>query len=130
MEFVNGLYHYLQSDEGGRAETLADAIDTLLLVMAPMTPHITAELWERRRGGSIHAERWPDADPTKLTVDTVTLVVQVNGKLRDRLEVAADIGADEAEQVALASDKVRQHLGDGPPRKVIVKVPKLVNIVV
>jgi leucyl-tRNA synthetase len=95
-----------------------------------MTPHITAELWQRRRGGSIHAERWPDADPAKLTVDTVTLVVQVNGKLRDRLEVAADIGADEAEQVALASDKVRQHLGDGPPRKVIVKVPKLVNIVV
>jgi leucyl-tRNA synthetase len=129
MEFVNELYRYVQSDDGARAETLAEAIDTLLLLMAPMTPHITAELWERRRGGRIHAERWPEADAAKLTVDTVTLVVQVNGKVRDRLEVAADIDESEAERLALASDKVSAHLGEGPPKKVIVRVPKLVNIV-
>ncbi|MDZ7731737.1 MAG: class I tRNA ligase family protein [Acidimicrobiia bacterium] len=83
--------------------------------MAPMTPHITAELWERRRGGRIHDRTWPEADPARLTVDTVTLVVQVNGKVRDRLEVAADIDEREAERLALASDKVSQHLGDGEP---------------
>jgi leucyl-tRNA synthetase len=129
MEFVNDLYRYVQSSDGARTQTLDEAVDHVLLVMAPMVPHITAELWERRRGGAVHAEPWPEADPAKLAVDTVTMVVQVNGKVRDRLEVAADIDESEAERQALASTKVGAHLGEGPPKKVIVRVPKLVNIV-
>ena len=63
-------------------------------------------------------------------VETVTMVVQVNGKLRDRIEVAADIDDAEAERLALASDRVGAALGDGAPKKVIVRAPKLVNLVV
>ena len=129
MEFVNELYRYVQADEPARRRTLDEAIDTLLLVLAPMAPHITAELWERRRGGLVHAEAWPVADPAKLVVDTVTMVVQVNGKVRDRLEVPAGIDVAAAEAAALASPKVQASLDGAEPRKVIARPPKLVNVV-
>jgi leucyl-tRNA synthetase len=131
MEFTNELYRYVQAPGGPRAETLRFALDTLLLLMAPMAPHITAELWARAHDGEhVHERPWPVADPAMLAVDTVTLVVQVNGKVRDRLEVPAGIDAVEAERLALASGRV-QHLLDGrEPKKVIVRPPKLVNVVV
>jgi leucyl-tRNA synthetase len=129
MGFTNELYRYVQADAGVRRATLDEAVDALLLLMAPMAPHVTAELWERRRGGHVHEQEWPVADPSKLVVDTVTMVVQVNGKVRDRLEVAAGIDAAEAERLALASEKVQAHLGGAPPRKVIARPPQLVNIV-
>jgi leucyl-tRNA synthetase len=131
MEFANELSRYRQTAEGARRETYDAAIDTLLLLLAPMAPHITAELWSRRRdGGHIHREPWPEADPAMLTVDTVTMVVQVNGKVRDRLEVPAGVDAAEAERLALASEKVRQLLDGGTPKKVIARPPNLVNVVV
>ncbi len=131
MEFVNDLYRYVQSDDGARSEDLATATDTLLKLMAPMCPHITAELWEMRHGEAttVHDQAWPVADPELLKVDTVTLVVQVNGKVRDRLEVSADIGEDDAVAVALASAKVQERLNGGQPKKVIARPPQLVNIV-
>ena len=130
MELVNELYRYAQSDAGARRETLDHAVDTLLLLMAPMVPHITAELWERRHGDSVHTQTWPTADPAKLAVDTVTMVIQVNGKVRDRLEVDAGIDEAEAVRLALASEKVAVQLGGGEPRKVVARPPKLVNVVV
>ncbi|HZQ86034.1 MAG TPA: leucine--tRNA ligase, partial [Acidimicrobiales bacterium] len=120
MEFTNLLYKQGTTDE---------AVDALLLLMAPMAPHISAELWERRHGTHVHAEGWPEADPDLVRLDTVTMVVQVNGKVRDRLEVSPDIDEAEAERLALASDKVQEQLAGAPPRKVIAKPPKLVNIV-
>src|SRR4051794_2382610 len=122
MEFTNQLYKDGATDF---------AVDTLLLLLAPMCPHITAELWERRHSGEdIHAQSWPTADRTMLVVDTVTMVVQVNGKLRDRIDVSPDIDAAEAERLALASDKVQEQLTGAAPKKVISRPPKLVNIVV
>jgi leucyl-tRNA synthetase len=122
MEFVNLLYK--------RGKT-PFAVDTLLLLMAPMCPHITAELWERLHPGShVHAQPWPEADPVLAAPNTVTMVVQVNGKVRDRLEVPADIDAAEAERLALASPRVREHLDGASPRKVVAKPPRLVNVVV
>ena len=129
MEFTNELHRYAKESEGPRAATLESAIDTLLLLMAPMAPHVTAELRERRHGDDIHRLPWPVADASKLIVDTVTMVVQVNGKVRDRIEVPAGIDAAGAEVIALASEKVRSHLGDAPPKKVIARPPGLVNIV-
>ena len=115
---------------GARRETLDFAIDTVLLLMAPMTPHITAELWAQRHAGEhVHEQSWPAADPAKLTLDTVTMVVQVNGKVRDKLQVPTDIDEPEAERLALASEKVQIHLDGVTPKKVIVRPPKLVNIV-
>ncbi len=136
MAFVNELYRYVQSDDGPHAATLDESIDTLLRVLAPACPHMTAELWALRhplgtdRRAHIHESPWPVADPSLLVEDSVTLVVQVNGKVRDRIEVSAD--ADEATCVtaAMASEKVRMHLDGGEPRKVVARPPKLVNLVV
>jgi leucyl-tRNA synthetase len=122
MEFTNLLY---------KQGTTPFAVDTLLLLLCPMAPHITAELWERRHPGEhVHEKAWPEADPAMAAVTTETMVVQVNGKLRDRLEVPAGIDDAEAERLALASAKVQEHLSGAEPRKVIARPPKLVNIVV
>ncbi|HEY6533917.1 MAG TPA: leucine--tRNA ligase, partial [Acidimicrobiales bacterium] len=129
MEHTNELYRYAQAPERPRRETLAESVDALLLLAAPMAPHVTAELWERRHGNHVHEQSWPVADPAKLVVDTVTMVVQVNGKVRDRIEVPAGVDAAEAERIALASEKVQAHLGGNPPRKVIARPPQLVNLV-
>jgi len=137
MSFVNDLYRYVQSPDGAHGPTLAAAVDTTLQLLAPACPHITAELWSRRHepepDGSpahVHTTPWPVADPALLVEDSATLIVQVNGKVRDRIEVAAD--ADEATCIAaaLASEKVRAQLDGAEPRKVIARPPKLVNIVV
>jgi leucyl-tRNA synthetase len=87
-------------------------------------------LWERRGRGHIHEETWPVADPALVALDTVTMVVQVNGKVRDRIEVPVAIDPGEAQRLALASPRVAGHLGGAPPRKVIVRPPNLVNVVV
>jgi leucyl-tRNA synthetase len=123
MEFTNLLY------KQGRTDF---AVDTLLMVLAPCAPHITAELWERRHPGepSVHAQPWPVADAAKVAVDTVTLVVQVNGKVKDRIEVDASIDEAEAERLALASDAVQRALEGAAVKKVIARPPKLVNVVV
>jgi leucyl-tRNA synthetase len=111
---------------------LAFAVDTLLRLMAPMVPHITAELWELRHGEgeTVHDQIWPVADPDLVKVDTETMVVQVNGKVRDRLTVAADVGEDDAVALALQSPKVQQQVAGRPVRRVIARPPKLVNVVV
>ncbi len=131
MEFTNSLYRYVQSEAGAHRATLDAAVDTMLQLMSPAVPHITAELWASRHDGEhIHERSWPEPDQEKLRVDEVTMVVQVNGKLRDRIEVAAGISDDDAEAVALASEKVAANLAGASPKKVIVRAPKLVNIVV
>jgi leucyl-tRNA synthetase len=132
MEQVNTLTRYATEGEGARRQTLDFAVDTVLLLLAPMAPHVTAEIWERRHPGepSVHAQRWPVADPAKLAVASVTMVVQVNGKPRERLEVDPGISASDAEALALAAPKVVAALGGAVPRKVIAKPPRIVNIVV
>ncbi|MFN8103403.1 MAG: leucine--tRNA ligase [Acidimicrobiia bacterium] len=129
MEFLNELYRYAQGDGGARRESLDTAVDHLLLLTAPMVPHVAAELWEQRHGDNVHERAWPVADEAMLAAETVTMVVQVAGKVRDRVEVAPDISEDDAIALALASDAVRAHLGDGSPRRVVAKPPKLVNVV-
>ena len=79
--------------------------------LAPFAPHLAAEAYERRRGDNVHTRPWPVADLRLLTDETSTMIVQVNGKLRDRIEVARDISEDAAVAAALASAKVREALG-------------------
>ena len=106
------------------------AVDTLLLLLAPMAPHLTAEAWEARHGDHVHDHRWPVADPAMVRPDSVTLVVQVNGKVRDRLEVSPAIGEAEATAAALASERVQEVLAGREPTLVISRPPRLVNVVV
>ena len=135
MGFVNDLYRYVQADAGAHRDVLAGAVDTLLLLLAPAAPHVTAELWQRRGASDgmparhIHAEPWPVADESLLVDDVVTMVVQVAGKVRDRIEVPADADDAACEAAALSSEKVQAFLDGATPRKVIVRAPKLVNIV-
>jgi leucyl-tRNA synthetase len=129
MEFTNAVYKYVQSEQGPHHETLDAAVDALLRVMAPAVPHIAGELFELRGHGDIHAQPWPGFDPAKLVTSTETMVIQVNGKVRDKIDVAVDISDADAEALALASEAVQRHLDGGEPRKVIVRAPKLVSIV-
>ncbi len=130
MQFTNTLYKYVQSDDGPHRQTLSNAVDTMLQLMAPAVPHITAELWAMRHNGQhIHERRWPVADPARLQVESVTMVVQVNGKVRDRIEVPAEIDDATAEHLALTSERVVGILDGTSPKRVIVRAPKLVNVV-
>ncbi|MFD1505328.1 leucine--tRNA ligase [Georgenia yuyongxinii] len=107
-----------------------EAIEPLVLMVAPIAPHIAEELWSRLgHPESLAREPFPTADPALLVEDTVVCVVQVAGKVRDRLDVPASIGEDELKALALESAAVRRTLGDKGVRTVIVRAPKLVNIV-
>ena len=130
MEFTNTLYRWIQSEDGGHVEVLKSAVDTLLLVMAPATPHFSAELWEIRNSSHIHKESWPKADKSKIQSDTVTLVVQINGKLKDRIEAASDLTDQEIEELALGSERIKELLNDQEPKRIIVRPPALINIVI
>ncbi len=133
MEFANALQRYRrETPDGPHAETYAEGVDALLLVLAPMAPHFSAEAWERRHGpgARVHTTPWPPYDPALAVAETVTLVVQVNGKVRDRLEVSAEIDEGEARRLALASPKVLEALDGAEPVRVVVRPPRLVNVVV
>ena len=125
MELVNEIARS-PDDPGTRFAT-----ETAVSLIQPYAPHVTAELWERLglEGRSWEAP-WPVADPALLELETVEVVVQVNGKLRDRLQVPAEIDEEELVALARGSERVEAHLNGGEPRKTIVVPRKLVNFVV
>jgi len=99
--------------------------------MAPITPHIAEELWVRRGNPySVHQQTWPVYDAAAAAEELITLVVQINGKVRDRIEVAADISEAEAKSTALASEQVQKFLDGKEPKKIVYVTGKLVSIVV
>ena len=107
-----------------------EVAEAFVLMLAPMAPHVAEELWERLgHQPSIAYVPWPEYDPELAREETVTMVVQVNGKVRDRIEVSPEIGESEARSLALASERVQVYLS-GEPDKVIVRAPTLVNVVV
>jgi leucyl-tRNA synthetase len=130
MEYTN---HMVRAKETPVAQTAAwqEATKTLLLLMAPSFPHISEELWERAgHDYSIHQQAWPTWDDELAAEETITIVVQVNGKVRDRFEAPADIGEEEAKEQALATPGAQKHLDGKQPLKVIYVPGRLVNIVV
>jgi leucyl-tRNA synthetase len=132
MELVNAIYQTkdrIYGNPGGDA-LVRSATATAASLIFPFAPHMGAEIWERLEGGRLWEQEWPEADPDKLIGETVTLVVQVNGKLRDRIEAAA--GAPEEELLGLAreSEKVARFLDGKEVVKEIVVPGKLVNLVV
>ena len=112
------------------AESWRWAVETMLVLLAPLAPHLAEELWEvTGHEYSVHGQPWPEWDEAAIAESQVTIIVQVNGKLRDRLIVAADIGEEEAKALALASDKVKAQQEGKQIRKVIYVPGKLVNVV-
>ncbi|MDQ7801711.1 MAG: leucine--tRNA ligase [Armatimonadota bacterium] len=128
MELTNHLYRVRERLVGSPA--WEEALRSLILMLAPVAPHLAEELWERIGGPySVHTQAWPTYDPELARTPEVTLVVQVDGRVRDRLTVPEDLPEAEARALALASERVRQHL-DGRVVKDVVYVPgKVVNIV-
>jgi leucyl-tRNA synthetase len=132
MELVNEAYRVkddLYEDPAGAA-TVRFAAATAASLIFPFAPHLAAEVWERLEGDRVWENPWPEADSRLLVSDTVTLVVQVNGKLRDRIEAAADASEEELLALARASDKVHRYLDGKQVVKEIVVPGKLVNLVV
>jgi leucyl-tRNA synthetase len=102
----------------------------MVRLLAPVTPHGAEELWERTgHAGLLTRSDWPAFDPALAREEMATIVVQVDGKLRDRFEAVPDLGEADLEAAALARPKVQAALGGRPPRKVIAVKNKLVNIV-
>jgi len=128
MELTNHLYRV--RDLLGGSPAWEEAVRSLVLLLAPVAPHLAEELWERLGGPySVHTQSWPAYDPELARSPEVTLVVQVDGRVRDRLTVPEDLPEAEARALALASERVRQHL-NGRVVKDVVYVPgKVVNIV-
>jgi leucyl-tRNA synthetase len=130
MELQNEMS---QSRADGAAGTPAwrEALEIYLAMLAPVAPHIAEELWEKSGGeGSIHARPWPEVDEKAAAAEEITLVVQVNGKLRDRVTVPAGIADDEARRLALESEGARKFVEGKEVKQVIVVPGRLVNIVV
>jgi leucyl-tRNA synthetase len=123
MELANTL--------GKESSITRPQYETFLILLSPFAPHIAEELWERiGNTESIFLSSWPEADPSLLVADTVTIVIQVNGKLRDSFEVPADISEEALKAKALESEKVKPYLDGTEPKRVIVVPSRLVNVVV
>ena len=130
MELSNELQDAWEA-RGIDAATWREALRAFLLMLAPMAPHLAEELWERTgQAYSIHSQPFPTWDDAVAASEVITLVVQVNGKMRDRFEVPADIGEEEATRLALARPKVQRHMGGKAPAKVVYVPGRLVNVVV
>jgi len=131
MELLNNMVD-AKRNGAGNSPDWRDILETYLLMMAPAVPHIAEELWTEQLGNeySIHNQRWPEADPELMAVEEITLIVQVNGKLRDRIVVPVDISKEEAEKTALASPGAEPYLEGKEIKKVIVVPGRLVNIVI
>ena len=130
MELLNAVGRFQEETPAARA-VRQEALEIIVLVLAPIVPHVCHALWHALgHERAIVDERWPVVDTAALVQDTVELVVQVNGKLRGRIQVAA--GADEAtvRAAALGEEQVSRFVAGQPVRKVIVVPGKLVNIVV
>jgi leucyl-tRNA synthetase len=131
MELLNAVGKFDDQSDQGRA-VRHEALEAMVLLLNPVTPHIAHALWQVLGHGEtlIEDQPWPKADPGALTKDALTLAVQVNGKLRGTIEVAVSAGKNEIERLALAEPKVADFVAGQTPKKIIVVPGKIVNIVV
>jgi leucyl-tRNA synthetase len=130
MEFTSYLGKVREADNVGRA-AWDQAVETLLLMIAPAAPHIAEELWERTgHAYSVHQQAWPSWDESLAAAETYTLVVQVNGKVRDKFDVPVDIADDDAKAMAMSSANVERQIAGKQVERIVYVPGRLVNIVV
>jgi leucyl-tRNA synthetase len=130
MELVNALYKFEDDSEQGRA-VMQEALEAMTLMLSPMVPHITHGLWQALgKDGAVMMQDWPGVDESALVRDTIEVVVQVNGKLRGKIEVAANADKAAVEEAARTEPNVQRFIEGKEVVKVIVVPGKLVNIVV
>ena len=130
MEMVNGLYKIKESHGIDMSDEWRFALESLTQILAPFAPHITEELWrEMGYNDTVHVGHWPKWDEKYLKSDTMTIIVQVNGKLRAKLELPSDMDKQGVEEAALADENVQKFTNNKPPKKMVYVPGKLVNIV-
>ncbi len=135
MELVNEIYHFLNKakikDQGEEWSVVKEAIEAAIILLSPVVPHIADELWNKMgHNNCLVSIPWPEYDQEALKTETRLIVIQVNGKVRNRIEVPATLSEDEIETLALTDARILDFIGGKQIRKVIVVKKKLVNIVV
>lgn len=132
MELVNGLYHYREENNHTVTPVVVEAMETLLLMLAPFTPHIAEELWEKtgHESESIHLQNWPKVDESALAVDEIEMVIQINGKIRSRMMIPTGLDQEGILAIVEADEKIQEAIVGKTIRKRIVVPGKLVNLVV
>lgn len=137
MELVNFLAKPL-IDEKSQSQIAAEHtflnredLEKFLKILAPFAPHMAEELWEKLgRKNSVSLEKWPEYDPKLIKEETITLVIQINGKIRDQVDASADISESEAKELALDREKIKKWTEGKEIKKVIFIAGKLINIVI
>ena len=135
MELVNALYEFAAASmdrlsQAERSSLLREAVETLVLLLAPFAPHAAEELWAQLgHRASVFSHPWPQADPGALARDEVLIVVQVDGKVRSRLNVDVGAGEEQIRNQALSDQRVRAWLQTRRVDRVVVVPGRLVNIV-
>src|SRR5699024_6158072 len=126
----NEIYHYKDKDETNKV-LLGETIEKLIILLSPFAPHITEEMWQMiGKTDSVHDQSWPKHDEKALKKEEVEIVVQINGKVRDKLTVAIESSKEEMEKKALEKEKIKVNIEGKEIIKVIVVPKKLINIVV
>lgn len=129
MELVNEMYRYKEGTVN--PGLFGAAIKDLIIMLAPFVPHVTEEMWEHLGcEGSVHDQNWPEYDEKALVKDTVEIVVQVNGKIKEKLDIAGGLSREEMEKIAMENEKVKGLIEGKNVVKVIAVPGKLINIVV
>jgi leucyl-tRNA synthetase len=131
MELVNASYDFLaRSDTGECPVVLKYAVESAVVLLSPFVPHIAEELWRSLGGsGSILKAKWPSYDPSILVESVVTIPIQVNGKLRSKVEVPFDIGEDALKKLVLSDQKVISYSAGKQVKDIIIIPKKMVNVV-
>lgn len=131
MELTNACYQYLNNIDDLNFILMKSVLDKLLVLLSPFAPHMTAELWtELENKGFVYEQSWPEYQEEAMKKDEITIVVQINGRVRDKVEVDAEISEDELKEVVLSQEKIRDYTLEKDIIKFIVIPKKLVNIVV
>jgi leucyl-tRNA synthetase len=129
MELVNEIY--LAKEKNMDSQEIRQAIETTVILLAAFTPHICEEMWQKLgEKGSIFKTSWPEYEVGLAREKTVTLVLQVNSKVRSRIEVPVDTAEEEIRRLALQDEKIKQWVQDSPVKKIVIVPNKLANILI
>ena len=127
MELVNALYAYTGTNDA----LVSEVCTKMIIMLAPFVPHITEELWQMIGGlGSVHSQKWPEFDESALVKDEIEIVIQVNGKVKDKMLISSGLTDDEIKETVLSNEKISEFTNGKQIVKIIIVKGKLVNIVV
>jgi leucyl-tRNA synthetase len=130
MEMVNEIYRYKEIEQPNLG-LLKKAAENLILILSPFTPHICEEMWEYTgHKSTVYLEKWPAYDEAALVKDSIEIVIQLNGKVKDKLEVANGLSREQLEETVMGTDKVKTLISGKEIVKIVAVPNKLFNIVI